>query len=53
MIAISPWIREGTVFRTDSSVPYDHASIPATLRDWLQIPEPKMLPSLRVKTRRH
>lgn len=49
MIAISPWIQEGSVFRTDSSVPYDHASIPATLRDWLNIPEAKMLTSLRVR----
>jgi phospholipase C len=48
VIAISPWIREGTVFRSDTSVPYDHTSIPATLRDWLNIPASKMLPSLRV-----
>src|SRR6185437_8818228 len=43
------WIQEGTVFRSDTPVPYDHASIPATLRDWLDIPEAKMLPSLRVR----
>jgi phospholipase C len=49
MVAISPLIQAGTVFRTDSTVPYDHASIPATLRDWLNIPEPKMLPSLRIR----
>jgi phospholipase C len=49
MIAVSPLIQAGTVFRTDSSVPYDHASILATLRDWLGIPDSKMLPSLRIK----
>ena len=49
MVAISPWIQEGTVFRSDTPVPYDHTSIPATLRDWLDIPDAKMLPSLRVR----
>jgi len=49
MVAVSPSIQEGTVFRSDSAVPYDHASIPATLRDWLNIPDSKMLPSLRVR----
>ena len=29
--------------------PYEHASIPAALRDWLGIPEAKMLPILRVR----
>jgi phospholipase C len=49
MVVVSPWIQEGTVFRSDTSVPYDHASIPATLRDWLEIPDSKMLTSLRVR----
>jgi phospholipase C len=49
MVAVSPWIQEGTVFRSDTSVPYDHASIPATLRDWFNIPASKMLPSLRIQ----
>lgn len=49
MVVVSPWIQEGTVFRSDTSVPYDHTSILATLRDWLAIPDAKMLPSLRVR----
>lgn len=50
MVAISPWIQAGTVFRSDSStgVPYDHTSILATLRDWLGIPTDKMLTSKRI-----
>jgi len=50
MVAISPWIQAGTVFRSDSSagVPYDHTSMVATLRDWLSIPADKMLTSNRV-----
>jgi phospholipase C len=49
-IVVSPWIQAGTVFRSDSAagVPYDHTSILATLRDWLQIPLQKMLPSARI-----
>jgi hypothetical protein len=49
-IVVSPWIHAGKVFRSDSSadVPYDHTSILATLRDWLQIPSEKMLPSARI-----
>lgn len=49
MVAISPWIQAGTVFRSDSpsGVPYDHTSILATLRDWLPIPADKMLTSKR------
>jgi phospholipase C len=50
MVAVSPWIQEGAVFRSNSPVPFDHASIPATLRDWLGIPDSKMLPSLRVRS---
>jgi phospholipase C len=48
MVVVSPWIQEGSVFRTDSDVPYDHTSILATLRDWLNIPADKMLPSKRI-----
>ena len=49
-VVVSPWIQEGTVFRSDSmaGVPYDHTSILATLRDWLEIPSEKMLKSARV-----
>jgi phospholipase C len=37
------------VFRSPIDVPYDHTSILATIRDWLQIPPEKMLGSARVK----
>jgi phospholipase C len=49
-VVVSPWIQAGTVFRSDSvvGVPYDHASILASLRDWLEISSEKMLPSTRV-----
>ena len=47
-ILVSPYIQAGTVFRSTSSVPYDHTSILATLRDWLAIPENLMLPSKRI-----
>lgn len=46
-IAVSPWIEPGTVFRSPTNVPYDHTSVLATLRDWLHIPESKMLKSRR------
>ena len=50
MIAVSPWIQAGTVFRSDSTngIPYDHTSVLATLRDWLGIPADKMLSSARI-----
>jgi len=48
-VLVSPYIEAGTVFRSPSDVPYDHASILATIRDWLQIPQEKMLSSGRVK----
>lgn len=50
MVAVSPWIEAGTVFRSDSasSVPYDHTSVLATLRAWLGIPGDKMLTSKRI-----
>jgi phospholipase C len=48
-LLISPYIEAGTVFRSPSAVPYDHTSILATIRDWLQIPKEKMLGSARVE----
>lgn len=48
-VLISPYIEAGTVFRSAATVPYDHTSILATLRAWLQIPEQQMPPSERVK----
>ena len=47
-VVISPYIAPGTVFRSNSTVPYDHTSILATLRDWLAIGEDVMLPSARI-----
>ena len=48
-VLVSPYIEAGTVFRSPSAVPYDHTSILATLRDWLQVPAQNMLMSARVK----
>ena len=48
-VLVSPYIEAGTVFRSETDVPYDHTSILATLRDWLKIPQTKMLTSARVK----
>ncbi len=48
-VIISPFIEAGTVFRSPTEVPYDHTSILATIRDWLQIPEEKMLSSARIE----
>lgn len=45
-IIVSPWIEEGTVFRSFST-PYDHTSIIATIMDWQGIPRNE-LPSKRV-----
>ncbi|HEX3471037.1 MAG TPA: alkaline phosphatase family protein [Silvibacterium sp.] len=47
-VLISPWIQAGTVFRSNTATPYDHTSMLATLRDWLQIPADKMLASARI-----
>ena len=47
-VVISPFVQRGTVFRSPSSTPYDHTSLLATLRDWLQIPAAKMLKSARI-----
>jgi len=48
-IAVSPWIEEGTVFRSATDTPYDHTSVLATLRDWLEIPRDAMLKSRRIE----
>jgi phospholipase C len=47
-ILISPWIQAGTVFRSPTNTPYDHTSMLATLRDWLEISADKMLTSARI-----
>lgn len=47
-ILVSPWIEPGTIFRSNTAVPLDHTSILATLRDWLEIPAARMLPSRRI-----
>jgi phospholipase C len=47
-VLVSPWIQAGTVFRTPTSTPYDHTSLLATLRDWIDIPVDKMVASARV-----
>jgi phospholipase C len=47
-IIVSSYVKPGTVFRTTTSVPYDHTSILATLRDWQQIPPATFLPSPRI-----
>lgn len=47
-IFVSPYIAAGTVVRSPTSVPFDHTSILATLRDWLTIPDAAMLTSARV-----
>lgn len=33
-ILVSPWIQQGTVFRSTTSVPYDHTSVIATTLKW-------------------
>lgn len=47
-VVVSPYIEAGTVFRSPTNVPYDHTSILATLRDWLDIPPDRMLGSARI-----
>ena len=47
-VVVSPWIEEDTVFRSPTGRPYDHTSLLATLRDWLQIRQSAMLQSARV-----
>jgi phospholipase C len=48
-VVISPLIEPGTVFRSPTGVPFDHTSILATLRDWLELPDSAMLASERIK----
>ena len=36
-ILASPWVQEGTVFRSLTDVPYDHTSMIATVLDWFGI----------------
>ena len=48
-LLISPYIEAGTVFRSTTDVTYEHTSILATIRDWLDIPSDKMLSSARIK----
>jgi phospholipase C len=47
-VVVSPYVQAGTVFRSNTSVPHDHTSVLATLRDWLSIPPSSMLPSKRI-----
>jgi phospholipase C len=48
-IVVSSYVRPGTVFRAPTgSVPYDHTSILATLRDWLQLDAKSFLKSGRI-----
>jgi phospholipase C len=47
-VVVSPYVEPGTVFRSNTGVPYDHTSVLATLRDWLSIPPSSMLPSKRI-----
>lgn len=49
-IVVSPYVTPGTVFRSSTSVPFDHTSILATLRDWLGLGSTftSMLPSPRI-----
>jgi phospholipase C len=47
-VVVSPYVQPGTVFRSPGSVPYDHTSILATLRDWLGISPSDMLLSARI-----
>lgn len=47
-VVVSPYIAPGTVFRSSNATPYDHTSILATLRDWLDIAPADMLASQRV-----
>jgi phospholipase C len=47
-VLVSPYIQAGTVFRSNTSVAYDHTSILATLRDWIGISPSAMLPSKRI-----
>jgi phospholipase C len=47
-ILVSPYIQAGTVFRSATNTPYDHTSILATMKKWLQIPSSAMIPGARI-----
>jgi phospholipase C len=49
-IVVSSYVQPGTVFRSDTSVPLDHTSVLATVRDWLGLQSAfqQMLPSPRI-----
>lgn len=49
-IVISSYVQPGTVFRSNTSVPLDHTSVLATLRDWLGLQSAfqQILPSPRI-----
>jgi phospholipase C len=49
-IVISSYVQPGTVFRSNTSVPLDHTSVLATLRDWLGLSAAfaSLLPSPRI-----
>jgi len=47
-VLVSPHVAAGTVFRSNTAMPYDHTSILATLRDWLGIGGASMLSSARI-----
>jgi phospholipase C len=49
-IVVSSYVQPGTVFRSNTSVPLDHTSVLATLRDWLGLSATfdSMLPSPRI-----
>ncbi|WP_426566107.1 alkaline phosphatase family protein [Angustibacter sp. McL0619] len=40
-ILISPYVQEGTVFRSTGAYPYDHTSVLATVLDWIGQPGAK------------
>lgn len=41
LILISPYINQGTVFRSNKSIPFDHCSVIATILQHFQIPKHK------------
>lgn len=48
-ILVSPWVQEGTVFRSTGSYPYDHTSVLATVLDWIGQSEAKQRFGARVQ----
>lgn len=37
-LAVSPWVKRHTVFRSPTDIPFDSTSIPATVLDWFGVP---------------